>query len=152
MTANIAQYARTGSSRCSPTASGGSRPSAALRRVNWPSQWPGASPNKARRRPRTGSTSTQPKPTRCCAACAPWCASGCNVGAAAEKLAESTRALATCHGTVQEGIRSLREMGLNDTLRDLGGALGRIRPVLEHFQKPFVLTAVPVPGSGRAID
>jgi len=62
---------------------------------------------------------------------------------AVKGLSEATLALAACHTAVQEGIQSLRELRLNDALHELGEGLEKIGPVLEHFQQPFVLTAVP---------
>lgn len=62
---------------------------------------------------------------------------------AVKDLSEATLALAACHTAVQEGIRSLRELRLNDALSELGQGLEKIGPVLERFQQPFVLTAVP---------
>lgn len=63
---------------------------------------------------------------------------------AVKDLSEATLALAACHTAVQEGIQSLRELRLNDALSELGQGLEKIGPVLERFQQPFVLTAVPV--------
>jgi biopolymer transport protein ExbB/TolQ len=63
---------------------------------------------------------------------------------AVKDLSEATLALAACHTSVQEGIHSLRELRLNDALSELGQGLEKIGPVLERFQQPFVLTAVPL--------
>ncbi|MCM8595571.1 MotA/TolQ/ExbB proton channel family protein [Accumulibacter sp.] len=61
-----------------------------------------------------------------------------------KNLTEATLALAACHTAVQEGIQSLRELRLNEALSEVGQGLEKIGPVLERFQQPFVLTAVPV--------
>jgi biopolymer transport protein ExbB/TolQ len=61
-----------------------------------------------------------------------------------EGLTNSTRALAASHAAVQDGIKLLAETGFKGTLRELGQAIADMRPVLEHFQQPFVLTAAPV--------
>lgn len=65
-------------------------------------------------------------------------------------LTQATRVLADCHAGVQSGIRALDGMQLPGALGDLGAALGRLRPVLEQFQRPFLLTAVPVSGQLQA--
>lgn len=64
------------------------------------------------------------------------------------QLVDGTRQLATSQAELLQGIAAMEEMGLSRALTGLDATLGRIGPVLEHFQQPLVLKFAPVNGSG----
>lgn len=63
-------------------------------------------------------------------------------------LIEGTRQLAASQAELLQGIAAMEEMGLSHALTGLDATLGRIGPVLEHFQQPLVLKFAPANGSG----
>jgi biopolymer transport protein ExbB/TolQ len=64
---------------------------------------------------------------------------------AVKELSNATRSIVESQTALQAAMRQLQELGLEKTLASFRDSLVALGPVLDGFQKPFVLQAVPVP-------